>query len=199
MSYLRNRSLSQQQNELRAFIDERLRNEQINIRQRIYQWLSDNQYFVDNELFDFYFCVAQNLAAVEVLGASGDKISKAKDDLERSAQIYTTQFIDTATQMTNQLEGQFSAIQQRQDRLEQKLNEVLEGLATEHKNLHAISTGLVDSTAALLTKQKQMLVQTQAARNFASDSVILAWAIPVMAMLGWAVLLLLAGLWQKFS
>ena len=192
MSYLKNRSLSQQQNELRALIDERLRNEQIKIRQQIYQWLSDNQYFVDNELFDFYFCVAQNLAAVEVLGASGDKISKAKDELETSAQVYTAQFIDTATQMSNQLESQFSAIKERQDRLEKKLNEVLEGLATEHENLHAISTGLVNSTAALLTKQKQMLVKTQAARNFVHDSVILAWAIPVMAMLGWGVLLFLA-------
>ena len=74
MSYLRNRTLSQQQYKLRELIEQRLANEETKIRQRVYQWLSDNQYFLDNELFDFYFSVAQNLAAVELLGASGDKI-----------------------------------------------------------------------------------------------------------------------------
>jgi hypothetical protein len=43
----------------------------------VYRWLLNNQYFVDNELFDFYFCVAQNLAAVEALGGSGEKIVRA--------------------------------------------------------------------------------------------------------------------------
>ena len=141
-------------------------------------------------MFDFYFSVAQNLAAVEVLGASGDKILKAKEELEQSAQAYATQLSETSTQMTRQLESQLSAVRERQDRLERKLNEVLEGLTTEHQNLHAISTGLVNSTAALLAKQKQMLVQTEAARKFAHHSVILAWIIPVMALLGWAVVLL---------
>ena len=137
--------------------------------------------------------MAQNLAAVEVLGASGEKILKAKDKLEQSAQVYTTQFINISTQMTEQLEGQLYAVKERQDRLEQKLNEVLEGIAAEHRNLHTISTGLVNSTAAVLVKQKQMLVQTEAARKFAFGSVILAWAIPVMALLGWGVMLLLVG------
>ena len=190
MGYLRSRTLSERQNELRELIQERLPNEELKIRQRVYQWLSDNQYFLENELFDFYFSVAQNLAAVEVLGASGEKILKAKDKLEQSAQFYATQFIETSTQMTRQLESQLSAVRERQDRLERKLNEVLEGLTTEHQNLHAISTGLVNSTAALLAKQKQMLVQTEAARKFAHHSVILAWIIPVMALLGWAVVLL---------
>jgi hypothetical protein len=190
VGYLRSRTLSERQNELRELIQERLPNEELKIRQRVYQWLSDNQYFLENELFDFYFSVAQNLAAVEVLGASGEKILKAKDKLEQSAQFYATQFIETSTQMTRQLESQLSAVRERQDRLERKLNEVLEGLTTEHQNLHAISTGLVNSTAALLAKQKQMLVQTEAARKFAHHSVILAWIIPVMALLGWAVVLL---------
>ncbi len=184
MSYLRSRTLSQQQNELRELVEERLSNEEIDIRQRVYQWLSDNQYFVDNELFDFYFCVVQNLAAVEVLGASGQKILKAKVELEKSAEVYATQFVNSSTQMTEQLESQLFAVREKQDQLEQKLNEVLEGLATEHQNLKIISTGLVNSTAVLLKKQKQMLVQTETARKFAFNSVIIAWAIPIITLLG---------------
>ena len=185
MSYLRGQTLAQKQNELRELVEERLSNEEIDIRQRVYQWLSDNQYFVDNELFDFYFCVVQNIAAVEVLGASGQKILQAKVELEQSAIVYATQFINAFNQMTEQLSSQLSTVGKKQDRLEQKLNEVLEGLAMEHQNLKTISTGLVNSTAVLLKKQRQMLVQTEAARKFAYHSVVLAWAIPVMALLGW--------------
>ena len=193
MSYLNKRTLPQQQDELRELIDQRLRNEDVKIRQRVYQWLSDNQYFVDNELFDFYFCVAQNLAAVEILGGSGEKILKAKVELEQSTQVYATQFVNASTQMTGQLESQLSAVREKQDKLEQKLNEVLEGLATEHQDLKTISTGLVNSTAVLLKKQRQMLVQTEAARKFAFQSVVLAWAIPVMALLGWGILFMIIG------
>ncbi len=185
MSYLKSRTLSQQQNELQELIEERLANEEIKIRQRVYQWLSDNQYFVENELFDFYFCVAQNLAAVEILGASGEKILKAKVELEKYAEVYATQFVNASAQMGEQMENQLSAVREKQDKLERKLNDVLDGLATEHQNLKAISTGLVNSTAVLLKKQKQMLVQTEAARKFAFNSVILAWLIPIMALLGW--------------
>ncbi len=185
MSYLRGQTLAQKQNELRELVEERLSNEEMEIRQRIYQWLCDNQYFLDNELFDFYFCVAQNIAAVEVLGASGQKILQAKVELEQSAIVYATKFIDAFNQMTEQLSSQLSTVGKKQDRLEQKLNEVLEGLAMEHQNLKTISTGLVNSTAVLLKKQRQMLVQTEAARKFAYHSVVLAWAIPVMALLGW--------------
>lgn len=46
--------------------------------------------------------------------------------------------------MTEQLESQLSVVREKQDQLEQKLNEVLEGLAMEHQNLKAISTGLVN-------------------------------------------------------
>ncbi|MEM8723823.1 MAG: hypothetical protein AAGE84_31870, partial [Cyanobacteria bacterium P01_G01_bin.39] len=95
MSYLNKPSLLQQQNELRALIDERLENEESKVKERIYQWLNNNLYFVDNELFDFYFCVAQNLAAVEVLGGSGEKIVNAKTELEASVEAYTTQIVDT--------------------------------------------------------------------------------------------------------
>ncbi len=165
----------------------------LKIRQRVYQWLCDNQYFLDNELFDFYFSVAQNLAAVEVLGASGDKILKAKEELEKSAEVYATQFVNASTQMTEQLESQLFKMREKQDKLERKLNEVLEGLETEHQNLHTISTGLVNSTAVLLKKQRQMLVQTEAARKFAFLSVVLAWAIPMMALLGWVILFMVIG------
>ncbi len=63
----------------------------------------------------------------------------------------------------------------------------------EHQNLKAISTGLVNSTAVLLKKQKQMLLQTEAARKFAFQSVVLAWTIPVTALLGWFVVALLTN------
>ena len=62
--------------------------------------------FVDNELFDFYFCVARNIAAVEVLGGSGEKIVKAKTELEESAQAYTTQVIDLSNWMQEKLDSQ---------------------------------------------------------------------------------------------
>lgn len=191
MSYLRNKNLSVRQNELRELVEERLRNEETRIRQRVYQWLINNQYFVDNELFDFYFCVAQNIAAVEVLGGSGDRIVRAKKELEQSAEVYALEFINSANQMTQQLESQLSMVGERQDRLERILNEVLEGLIREHQNLKAISTGLVNSTATLLAQQKNLLVQTKAARRFAFQSVLLAWAIPVMALLIWGVIALL--------
>ena len=59
VTYLKKLTLSQQQQKLKELIDKRLRSEESGIKQRAYQWLNDNQYFVDNELFDFYFCVAQ--------------------------------------------------------------------------------------------------------------------------------------------
>ncbi|VEP14649.1 conserved hypothetical protein [Hyella patelloides LEGE 07179] len=191
MSYLKKPTLPQQQSQLKKLIDERLQNEEIKIRQRVYQWLSNNQYFLDNELFDFYFCVAQNLAAVEVLGASGEKIVKAKMELEESALSYSNQFIKTARGMTQQLESQLSGIEKKQDNLEWKLVEVIEGLAKENHNLQTISTGLVNSTTVLLTKQKQMLMQTENARKFAFKSVIIAWIVPIMALVGWLVISLL--------
>ena len=193
MSYLKKPALPQQQNDLRDLIDKRLSNEESKVRQRVYQWLNDNQYFVDNELFDFYFCVAQNLAAVEILGGSGIRIVQAKKELEKSAQVYQNQVIKSFNQMSQQLEIQLSSISKKQDDLEWKLVQVLEGLAREHQNLQTISTGLVNSTATLLAKQKQMLVQTETARNFAFQSVIIAWVIPVMALLGWGVMFLLVG------
>ncbi len=192
MSYLRKRTLAQQQNELKVLIEQRLKNEEGKIRQRVYQWLSDNQYFTDNELFDFYFCVAQNLAAVEVLGGSGEKILEAKTKLEKLAEVYTHQALDIANQINEQLENKLYGIRESQDKLDIKFNQVLEGLTREHENLKAISTGLVNSTATLLVKQKQLLVQTEVARKLALKSVIVAWIIPVVTLLGCMAVLLLS-------
>jgi hypothetical protein len=47
VSYLKKPTLSQQQDELRDLIDERLENEESQIKERVYQWLLNNQYFVD--------------------------------------------------------------------------------------------------------------------------------------------------------
>jgi predicted DCC family thiol-disulfide oxidoreductase YuxK len=191
VSYLRKPTLSQQQDELRELIDERLKNEDKGIRERVYQWLSDNQYFVDNELFDFYFCVAQNLAAVEVLGGSGEKIVKAKMELEESVEAYTTQVVDTSNWIHEQLDSQLQGVLENQQKLDTKLIQVLEGLTTEHQNLKAISTGLVNSISVLLKKQKQLLVNTEAASKSAWQSVIIAWIIPVITLLGCMAVLLL--------
>ena len=184
MTYLKKPTLSQQQNELRELIDGRLKNEKSEIRQRVYQWLIDNQYFVDNELFDFYFCVAQNIAAVEVLGGSGEKIVKAKAELEESVEAYTTQIVDTSNWINEQLKGQLQNIQLNQQKLDTKLIEVLSGLAREQQNLQTISTGLVNSTSVLLKKQKQLVIQTEAARRYAHQTVMIAWIIPTVTLLG---------------
>ncbi len=191
MSYLRSRSLLEQQNELRELIDERLRHEEVKIRQRVYQWLSNNQYFVDNELFDFYFCVAQNLAAVEVLGGSGEKILQAKAELEKSAFVYTTQVKDISEEVNQKLKSQLGSVRESQEKLEITFREVLEQLKIEHQNLKIISTGLINANTTLMAKQKQLLVQTEAARKLVFQSVIITWTILVMALLGWLVVYLL--------
>jgi hypothetical protein len=169
VSYLKKPTLPQQQNELREFIEQRLQNEDTKLKERVYQWLSDNQYFTDNELFDFYFCVAQNLAAVEVLGASGEQIVKVQTELE------------------NQLNG----ILDNQQKLDNKLVRVFEELTIEQQNLKTISTGLVNSTAVLLKKQQQLSIQTEAASKTALTSVMVAWIIPVITLLGCLAMLLI--------
>lgn len=184
MTYLKKPTLPQQQNELQELIDKRLHNEESKVRERVYQWLVDNQYFVDNELFDFYFCVAQNIAAVEVLGGSGEKIVKAKAELSESAEAYATQIVDTSNWINEQLKEQLDNIQQNQHKLDTKLIKVLSELAREHQNLKTVSTGLVNSTSVLLKKQKQLVIQTEAARRYAHQTVMIAWILPVMTLLG---------------
>ena len=191
MSYSKKTTLSQQQNKLREFIDERLHEKEPKVRERVYQWLNDNQYFIDNELFDFYFCVAQNLAAIEVLGGSGEKIVKAKVELEESVEAYTTQVVDTSNWMQEKIDSQLQSVRDNQQKLDTKLTQVLEGLVIEHQNLKTISTGLVNSTSVLLKKQKQLVIQTEAARRYVQQTVMIAWIIPVLTLLGCMGVLLL--------
>ncbi|WP_019504702.1 hypothetical protein [Pleurocapsa sp. PCC 7319] len=192
MRGLKKSTLPQQQNELRELIEQRLSSEKSQVKERVYQWLSDNQYFFDNELFDFYFCVAQNIAAVEVLGGSGEKIVKAKTELEESVQVYTNQIVDTSNWINEQLKGQLQNIQKNQQKLDTKLIQVLEVLAREQQNLKTISNGLVKSTSVLLKKQKQLVIQTEAARRYAHQTVLFAWIIPALTLLGCMAILLMS-------
>ena len=164
----------------------------LTIRKRVYQWLNDNQYFVDNELFDFYFCVAQNIAAVEILGGSGEKMVKAKIELEESAQVFTNQIVDTSNWIDEQLKGQLKNIQKNQQKLDTKLIQVLEGLGRGHQNLQTVSTGLVNSTSVLLKKQQQLVIKTETVRRFAHQTVIIAWILPVVTLLGCMAILLMS-------
>ncbi len=184
MTYLKKPTLPQQQNELRKLIDERLNGEDLKVKERVYQWLNDNQYFVDNELFDFYFCVAQNIAAVEVLGGSGEKIVKAKAELEESAEVYTSQVVDLSNWMQEKLENQLQSVQSNQQKLDTKLVEVIEGLTTERRNLQTVSTGLVNSASVLLKKQNQLVIQTEDVIKHTRQTVMIAWIIPIVTLLG---------------
>jgi hypothetical protein len=184
MTYLKKLTLSQQQNELQELIAERLQKEDSQIKERVYRWLLDNRYFLDNELFDFYFCVAQNIAAVEVLGGSGEKIVRAKTELEESVEAYTTQIVDTSNWINEQLMGQLKSVQRNQQKLDTKLIQVLEGLTKEHHNLQTISTGLVNATSVLLKKQQELVIQTEEARKAARTTVVAAVIVLIISLLG---------------
>lgn len=192
MTHLKKPTLPQQQNQLLELIDKRLSNEEPKVRQQVYQWLNNNQYFVDNELFDFYFCVAQNIAAVEVLGGSGEKIVKAKIELEESVEAYTTQIVNTSNWINEQLKEQLENVQKNQQKLDMKLIQVLEGLSREHQNLQTISTGLVNSTSVLLKKQKQLVIQTETARRYAHQSVMIAWIFQIGTLVGYVAIFLMS-------
>lgn len=191
MRGLKKPTLTQQQQELRELIDERLHSEDSKVKERVCQWLSDNQYFVDNELFDFYFCVAQNLAAVEVLGGSGEKIVRAKQELEESAEAFTTQIVDTSSWINEQLKGQLQNIEQNQQELDTKLVRAIEGLATRKRNLQTISTGLVNSVSVLLKKQQQLVAQTETTTRYVRQMVIISWIVPIFTLLGCVGILLM--------
>ena len=145
--------LSEQQSELKKMLDEKLKNCNINSRNRVYQWLNDNRYFADNELFDFYLCVAQNLAAVEILGGSGEKIVKAKTELEEGAEVYKQSLLEISQIATTK---QLKQVRQNQDLMVSKLQQ-------EHQKLLKTSTGLVHANTSLLTQQKKLLRETQVA------------------------------------
>ena len=133
---------------------------------------------------DFYFCVAQNIAAIEVLGGSGEKIVKAKIELEESAGAYTTQIVDTSNWINEQLKSQLDNIQKNQQKLDTKLIEVLSVLAREQQNLQTVSTGLVNSTSVLLKKQQQLVIRTEAATKHTHQSLMIAWILPIVTLLG---------------
>jgi hypothetical protein len=190
MTYLKKLTLSQQQDELREFVEQRLGKEKSQVRERVYRWLIDNRYFVDNELFDFYFCVAQNIAAVEVLGGSGEKIVRAKKELEKAVEVYTTQIVDTSNWINEQLMGQLQNVQQNQQQLDTKLIQVMEGLTKEHRNLQTISTGLVNATSVLLKKQQELVMETEDAARFVRFTVILAWIVLITSLSGFGLVYL---------
>ena len=135
-------------------------------------------------MFDFYFCVAQNIAAVEVLGGSGEKIVKAKIELEESVEAYTTQIVDTSNWINEQLKGQLDNIQQNQQKLDTKLIEVLSGLTREHQNLQTISNGLVNSSSVLLKKQKQLVIQAEIITRHIHQTVVIAGIMTITTLLG---------------
>jgi hypothetical protein len=90
MSYNSRRTIAEQKAELQAAISERLNNESTVTQQRVYDWLSNNYYFSDNELFDFYLCVAQNLAAVEELGRADGRLLQAQVEIQQTAEQIET-------------------------------------------------------------------------------------------------------------
>lgn len=177
-------SLGDRQAQLKALLAERLTRESAATQQHVYEWLSDNQYFLDNELFDFYFCVAQNIAAVEELGRSDDRILQAKEEIQQSAQL---------------VEDRLIALGDRYSSLEQKLDEAIKSLVTERQNMYTISTGLVDATSNLIQEQKQVLLEIQAAKKIARNSVKLAYAIPIAALLVWGTLAFFAGKLHEYN
>lgn len=78
-----------------------------------------------------------------------------------------------------------------QQKLDNKIVRVFEELTIEQQNLKTISTGLVNSTAVLLKKQQQLSIQTEAASKTALTSVMVAWIIPIMTLLGCLAMLLI--------
>lgn len=190
MSYLKGRDLLQRRDELREFIDCRFEKEDEEYRNQIYEWLDNNQYFVDNELFDFFCSTAQNLAAIKILGCSGEKIIEAKHELEKSAQIYVDRVIENSQQAEREfqlLKANLDSVKDRvdglavcQDELKEKIIDLLEKLKVEQKNLDEISSGLIDSVSILLAKQKKMLSQTSPSSKFVYNSVV-----TIIALFGW--------------
>ncbi len=94
---------------------------------------------------------------------------------------------------------QLQNIQLNQQKLDTKLTEVLSELAREHDNLQIISTGWVNSTSVLLKKQKQLLLQTETARRASLNSVLVAWGVPCLAVIGWLIIFVLDNMIQSIK
>lgn len=127
-----------------------------------------------------------------MLGGSGEKIVRAKQELEESVEAYITQIVDTSNWIEQQLKGQLKNIEQNQQELDTKLVRAIEGLAKREQNLQTISTGLVNSVSVLLKKQQQLVIQTETARRYAHQTMMIAWVIPTTTLLGFGLLYFLS-------
>lgn len=184
MSYNSRRTITSQQADLQTAISERLKNESALTQQRVCDWLSNNYYFPDNELFDFYLCVAQNIAAIEELGRADGRLVQAQAEIQQTAE---------------QIETRLNSVNQCHKNLEQKLEDVLTQLTAERQNLHALSTGLVNAVSTILKLQKQVLQGTEAAKKIFLKSSAFIYAIPIAALLGWGAIAFLAGKLHEYN
>ncbi|MGL5834678.1 MAG: hypothetical protein ACRC1Z_15800 [Waterburya sp.] len=171
-------SLSRSQNELKKLLDEKLINSDTSRKIRVYEWLNENQYFVDNELFDFYLCVAQNLAAVEELGGCGFEIIKAKKELEAAAETYKQEIVNVSEQMMVKQEYVL------RKSIERVLEQMLKKMNREHQNVMKISTELLNFNATLMAQQKQLLAETSEARTASRNTIWMAISTLIMTLLG---------------
>ncbi len=87
----------------------------------------------------------------------------------------------------------------RHSSLEQKLDDALKSLDTERQNLQTISIGLVDATSSLIQEQKQVLLLIHAAKKIAINSVKLAYAMPIAALVAWGTLAFFAGKLHEYN
>lgn len=192
MNYLNGRNLVLRSEELEKFLDRHLNTEDVKIRQRIYEWLRDNQYFLDNELFDFYFCVAQNIAAVEVLGGSGQEIIEAGTSLQKSAKIcakqieengkYLNQELEKMQVQLNNLDRELDNIRQNQEQISQSSVELIKKFNREQENLEAVSKGLIISVDSLLDKQRKLSIVMKWSKKYVYNSFI-----TIIALIGWLI------------
>jgi hypothetical protein len=170
---MRKPSLSQRQNELKKLLDEKLNNYSALRKNRVYNWLNDNQYFVDDELFDFYLCVAQNLAATEELSECGLEIIQAKQELELAAEAYQQNIIETSLEVAAKQEYLLKKIQSKMVHKSQ----------LEHQKLLEVSTRLFNANVMLMAKQKKLLSETETATTASRNTIFMAVATLVMTLL----------------
>jgi hypothetical protein len=170
---MRKPSLSQRQNELKKLLDEKLKNYSALRKNRVYDWLNDNQYFVDDELFDFYLCVAQNLAATEELSECGLEINQAKKELELAAEAYKKKIIETSLEVAAKQEYSLKKIQSKMVHKSQ----------LEHQKLLEVSTRLFNANVMLMAKQKKLLSETKEATTASRNTIFMAVATLAMTLL----------------
>jgi hypothetical protein len=192
-------TVTEQQVALQTWIEERLQTEPEVIRQRAYEWLTNNHYFLDNELFDFYFSVAQNIAAVEALNRSDVSLLQAKREMEQAANAVASQIVEASDRAVEHIDTQIQKVNQSQDNLGQKLEDVLAQLVTERQNLQTISTGLVSTSSTLLKEQKKVVTHVEKVREMALTAVGWGYAIPIMALVSWGAVAFTLGKVQEYD